>query len=468
MTSISDSHRASISVSHSVHRSAASLAAAACVWIICGTSAEADNTQEAKSLLNAGIISINAGDYQKALVDLKKSSELNGKDKEVWYHLATTYNVLGRKKESLESIDQAITLAPRDLELILQRAEFKVFHGDTRSAMKDFNSVLARNATSRRALYGVAMIDTQTLQPAKAMQAYMRLASSSERDIYYYRALGLVHLLKGELTQASGVLLEGERRFPLDPIMRHFRSQSLSALGQFKELIREESFVLKKVPSYQPGLALRGGAYLMTGEPEKAQADLKSAVALDPNDLSSQRMLLLCSHQLDDVPTKERTIQQLRLVAKTLNDDKQLVEIANIERQAGYGKDALECLKKAFQLRKSRGTLGSDSLKELTSAARLSAELQKPKEAIEFYKLAIAVKKNDSTLLTELGRLYFQQKQMAEAEQCIKNALETIDLPRRPKVLNMLATVYRAQNKKDLALKVEQEAHKLTKKIYDQ
>lgn len=427
----------------------------------------ASDVDEFKRLEYSAFQHTQAGRFSQALLDYQKASTLRKDDAEIWYHLAVTHNLLGQHQQAQENIDRAISLAPNKIDYLLTRAELSLSGGDSQSSMKDLKEILARRPDSRKALFFLASNHTFLGQTAAAAAIYSRIVKQSDRDYIYYRSAGMLYLGERQFRKASDTLLEGQRRCKEDPVLRHLRAQALTGLGDSRGVIREVNSLEKNHLDISASISLRGGAYLMIGEYDRASADLKRALTLNPHDTSTLCLLLTCSAKTRDLPTMHDALRRLGIESALIKDDQVLMNIAKTEQEAGCANEALKTVTRAMRLRKERGTLKNSSLSDLVAAASLCAKFKQTSESIEYYQLVVSASGDDPKYLLELGRLYYEQKRWPEAEKCLNRALAKVDTMHRSKVLNMLAIVYRSQNKTAEAVKVEREAHRLTKTIYE-
>lgn len=225
---------------------------------------------------------------------------------------------LGERDRAWQTVAQALTLWPDDVDALIQRGRLYRDEGETEAALRDLDQALTLDERSASAYLARGMVRERVGDSAGALADYGRAAALDDRlalawskrarllaargetaaaECDFTTALRLdPHLLepytylaylirqKGDLRGALQIVELGLRHHPGEPELLLQQAYTLVDLEELSTALVAVEGLLRVYPDHAGALALRGQIHGRSGNLEAALADLGRAVALDPGD----------------------------------------------------------------------------------------------------------------------------------------------------------------------------------------
>lgn len=232
--------------------------------------------QTPKERFEAGAVALRDGDLRKAESEFLAVSQAEPRNPGALGNLGVVYSRLGALEKAASAYERALKLLPSDpalktnLALIYLRQQR---HADTAALL---HSVMTPKA---RELYATALLHTgATAEAERILEALPR-----NNGVLYALALAQLKNGKRELAAASFEQLD------LAPDQLHFaKGKAFYESALFEDALSE----FERIQSTLPGLALeRGKTHVSLRNAERAEADLRAAIAETPLDSEANYFL---------------------------------------------------------------------------------------------------------------------------------------------------------------------------------
>ena len=144
-----------------------------------------------------------SGDYAQAALIFQRLLEDDPKRMAIWGYLAMAYLESGRDQLALDTLDNALTMAPKEINLHMQRAYVCKRLQQPDQAIFHYLQVLSLNAKHAKAHNNLAMEYAAKDQYALALQHYRHAVHSEPALVPAHFNLGILLLKQGEWVAAE-------------------------------------------------------------------------------------------------------------------------------------------------------------------------------------------------------------------------------------------------------------------------
>ncbi len=185
---------------------------------------------------------------------------------------------------SLADLNEAIRLAPRDVETRLTRAEVWRAKGDAAKAISEYSEVIRHDPQVVPAYFGRAAIEGELGDLNKAiadLSSAIRI-EPKHADAYIVRAAAWNH--QGSIDKAIADLSAAATLDPRNAATYHDRGLLWSRKREFDKAIRDYSAAIRLEPGTATGYCSRGFAHKALKQFDSAITDYSQAVSLDSRD----------------------------------------------------------------------------------------------------------------------------------------------------------------------------------------
>jgi tetratricopeptide (TPR) repeat protein len=185
---------------------------------------------------------------------------------------------------SLADLNEAIRLAPRDVDTHLTRAEVWRAKGDPAKAIDEYSEVIRHDPQVLPAYFGRAAIEGEMGELDNAIADLGSAIRLEPRlpDTYIVRAAAWNH--QGSIDKAIADLSTAITLDPRNAATYHDRGLLWSRKKDYDKAIIDYSVAIRLEPGTATGYCSRGFAYRAEKQYDSAIADYNQAVSLDPRD----------------------------------------------------------------------------------------------------------------------------------------------------------------------------------------
>ncbi|PPD05262.1 MAG: hypothetical protein CTY29_02235 [Methylobacter sp.] len=420
--------------------------------------------EEAKDHLQRGIELFKKGEFDKAKLELKTSSQADQKTAETYFYLALMDEKNGQVKAMRDNLTKALELAPDNSDIKLKLGKAQLLMNEPEAALALVDAVLAVSGDNQEALLLKASVFAKQ---KKNEDANLIIDNLVQLNPSFVDALTLkASMLAGE-NKFDESLLWLAKAIEVDPqnaSLYSFRAQVHSKLNQPDEVINDYQQLIKLNPEndgFKIGLAK---IYNQLGKEAEAEALLQGMVkekqgkvepklllleflsAVDPAKLAPQfnqfvdehenepKMLFRLSEWMvlhnrfaDVKPTLARIVtlekdKELGQAAKTLQ-----AKIAIEEKDLAQAKQIVDNLLKA----------NPNLIQAQILQARLLAADKEYDQAIDMLNKVLWSQADSEEALVLLGQLYIAKNDLKQSLEQFKKILEL-----NPGHLQALSIIY--------------------------
>jgi tetratricopeptide (TPR) repeat protein len=341
--------------------------------------------------------------YPSAALAYQRANRLEPKEFSWPYYLALVQQQLSQPEKSLDSDTAALRLRSEYAPAILKRGDLLFQLGRFKESGEAYESLLAQDAGSAEALYGLARVKYAAKDLSTAEDLYRRACQAYPAFGAAYYGLGLVSRSQGKEAESlkyfEQAQLHGADRPPAaDPV---FNQVAQLATGVYYHLAQGDQLAHK-------------------GEMEQAARLNEEMLKRDPENFTFMLNLLYLARFLDRFDDGE--LETLYAKAKRLDPQVPLIYDyygAALARQGKY-EAAAAALRKAIALNPESG-------EPHAVLAEILERQNRPADAIEHYQHALEAQSSDRATQMKLWRALIVQGRSREAIPQLLPALKIDD-----------------------------------------
>jgi tetratricopeptide (TPR) repeat protein len=296
-------------------------------------------------------------------------------------------------------------------------------------AMEEYRLAIEADPTSEFLTSGLAELYVKTGRIRDAVMEAQDIIKRDPTNLEAHKLLGRIYLRSlGDMPGGTGS----------DNVLK-------LAIEQYEQIVKIE-------PNSVDDHLLLGRLYRLSSDLQKAEAELKTAIKLDPN--SEEAVTTLAILYTDEGDTAH-ALQVLSSVPDTARSAKLYAALGQTYEQRKEYKNAIDAFKKAIMLDR-------DNLDAIRGLAENLLNDGQTDAALEQYKVIADVNPEDAQTYLRIAEIYRRQGKYDQALENLKKA-DTM-VPDSLEVPYSMAGVYEAQGRYDDAVKLLQDLVKKTEK----
>ena len=203
-----------------------------------GTETDPDNTEIWNSL---SVMYQNQKDYANSIKAINQIERIEGPDRNYVYQKYQMYIALGEKKKARKEIDKYIKAFPQDYEFQCLQGNMHLSDGKPEEALEIFNRILKEHPENPYIYSSLANYYTETGDKEKAVSWTLDALKSTHLDAA--SRLSVLHdnivLLEEQHTDIGHVLLDMIEQDPLNEDLHNYYARYLEQQGDTTELVKE-------------------------------------------------------------------------------------------------------------------------------------------------------------------------------------------------------------------------------------
>jgi tetratricopeptide (TPR) repeat protein len=296
-------------------------------------------------------------------------------------------------------------------------------------AMEEYRLAIEADPTSEFLTSGLAELYVKTGRIRDAVMEAQDIIKRDPTNLEAHKLLGRIYLRSlGDMPGGNGS----------DNVLK-------LAIEQYEQIVKIE-------PNSVDDHLLLGRLYRLSSDMQKAEAELKTAIKLDPN--SEEAVTTLAILYTDEGDTAH-ALQVLSSVPDTARSAKLYAALGQTYEQRKEYKNAIDAFKKAIMLDR-------DNLDAIRGLAENLLNDGQTEAALEQYKVIADANPEDAQTYLRIAEIYRRQGKYDQALENLKKA-DTM-VPDSLEVPYSMAGVYEAQGRYDDAVKLLQDLVKKTEK----
>lgn len=331
---------------------------------------------------------------------------------------------------------------------LLSRALVRLEAGDPEGARQLRDKLEAKHANdpSLHFLDGY-LLAMQREEGAQEAEKLSRRVWSRRRAARNHIILGGYREAKGDYRGAVEALVEAARLAPNNTAIRLLKASAQLGVGEYAEACEEANAIERKEGPNAPVFAIRGMAYLHSGQPAEARRQFEAALLYEP---SAARIRLGLASALVQLGEYDQALSELREVERFYPESADVyAELGGVRESTGDVDGAEKAYRKAIELDPRHAR----SLNNL--AYLLAVERERPAEALPYIERAYKLAPSAPPVLDTLGWTYHLLGRDNEALPLLRKAAAL--MPGSPDVQFHLAETALAQGKSAEAMRILKE-----------
>jgi predicted TPR repeat methyltransferase/thioredoxin-like negative regulator of GroEL len=327
------------------------------------------------------------GDFAAAALIFERLLDADPQRMMIWGYLALAYLETNRGALALETIDKALSRAPKEINLYMQRAYICKRLNQTEQAIQHYQQVLALNPNYAKAHNNLAGEYAASDNYPLALQHYRHALHADPALVPAHLNLGLLLLKRGEWlaaeTQFRNVIaLDAEHSVAYFYLGTLYLE--MNQLDQAEEALR---MLLSKMPEHIEGWVNRGVVALKQKQEQTAIDYFTQALILDNHHREARNNMAATLIHFD------RYELALQYYAELLREEPQNVEYIY---NSGIAQMGLGHIQSAEQLFQQVLNLDSKHFGALSNLAAIQMRLGNRPAACDLLERALAIQPQDA------------------------------------------------------------------------
>jgi len=424
------------------------LAFFAVALIACG------GAEERKSVyMEKAKVSIDAGDFDKARIELKNVLQIDPKDGEAYFQLGQVYEQQKDYRKAYGNYLKAAELRP---DLLQNHARLGRFYlllmNDADKAQEKVTLILSKEPNNSDGLLLKAALMLRNKKTAEATKIAQMIVAQNPAHSDSVAFLSALYVNDNKLTEAIKILDTALKTNSNNQRLNRLLAAALVANKEFKRAEMLYKDFLNRKPNISSNYNNLAAFYDQIGKKGKAEDVLRASVDNDPED--EARILLLVKY-IKEINGYDKAINELiNFISKNEKAGELRTALAELYILKGDRKSAIETYRQAIN-DFSEEVTGVVSRTALASMYTREGKWDKASEVVEdalkvspndpqvnYLKAKLAVRENDMDqaiislrIVTKempenidafllLARVYQQQKNVEQVKRTLNNAFE--------------------------------------------
>lgn len=251
-----------------------------------------DKEEDSKEHLQKGVEYINKGEYEKAKLELKTSSQ-SGKDTaETYYYMALLNEKNRQFREMKENLTKTIELAPTYTDARLKLGKVQLLFGETDAAMNQADFVLGDSSQNLEALALKASVLIRQKKQAEALVIIDNILKEKPNHTDALSLKALIYMEKEDYTQALALIDAAKKSDANNLGLDFFKIQLDAKSKNLDAVIEDYQKLVASYPDNQEFKTTLAKIYAQAGKTKEAEELLRNIIDSDPNNIQPKLMLL--------------------------------------------------------------------------------------------------------------------------------------------------------------------------------
>lgn len=399
--------------------------------------------------------SIEAGDLDKARIELKNVLQIDPKDGEAYYYLGTVYEQQKNYSKAYANYLKAEELYPELLQNQARLGRFYILMSDSDKAQQKIDLILSKEPNNHEGLLLKASMMLKYKDKAQAIDIVNKIVVEQPGYIDAVLFLVNLHLSDGD-NQAAITLIdntlavkEGNAQLSQILALTLMKNKDYDRAGiTFKK-------ILEANPDNSTYYNNLSAFYMQIDNKVKAEETLRASIDNDPGDVSRQLTLV---KYIREIKGDDEAIEELKKLISINNDLGVLrIAIGELYNLSGDKESAIEVLKQAIKDFPGEITDVDASI----SLANLYLSEKKVVEASEVIEGVIKISPNDPKANFLMAKIALFNKDVERAILSLR--IVTKDTPENIEAFLLLAKAYQLEGNKEQVRSVLDSAYENNK-----
>ncbi|WP_394754648.1 tetratricopeptide repeat protein [Crenothrix sp.] len=395
------------------------------------------NKGDPKEHLQRGVEYFKQGDYEKAKLELKTSSQSDKNTAETYYYLALLDERNHQYKAMRENLLKVVELEPKNTQARLKLGKLLLPFGEPDAALEQAEIILKEASQNLDALALKASVFIRKKKQEEALALINNILQKNPKFIDALSLKALIYSEKGESDKALALVDEALAVDPKNIDLHFFKIQLHAKAQDMPAVLVDYQNLTVLYPENQDYKITLAKLYTQVGKKQEAEALLGELIALAPN-ITKPRLLLL-DFLSDTAPDK--VIEHLhQYIAHFKDAPRRLLELATWTITRNHLDEARKILNQVVALEDD----SSVGLSAKTLLAKIAFEVHDLKEAERLIGEILQDNSNYNDAKVLQARIFLVSKQYDKAMELLRKVL--LNQPELEEALLLLGQTYVATN----------------------
>lgn len=251
-----------------------------------------DKEDDSKKHLQKGVEYINKGEYEKAKLEIKSSSQAGKDTAETYYYMALLDEKNRHFRGMKENLLKTVELAPNYTDARLKLGKVQLLFGETDAAMEQAEFVLKDSGQNLEALALKASVLIRQKKQPEALTIIDNILKEKPDHTDALSLKALIYMENGDFTKALA-LIDAAKKSDINNIGLDFFKIQLDAKAKNIDavLVDYEKLVASH-PENQEFKVTLAKIYVQTGKTKEAEELLQGLIESEPNNVQLKLLLL--------------------------------------------------------------------------------------------------------------------------------------------------------------------------------
>ena len=251
-----------------------------------------DKEGDSKDHFQKGVEYINKGEYEKAKLELKTSSQSGKETAETYYYMALLNEKNRQFKEMKENLLKTVELAPTFTDARLKLGKVQLLFGEIPEAMNQAEFVLNASSQNQDALALKASVLIKQKKSAEALVIIDNILKENPTNTDALSLKALIYMEKEDFTQALA-LIEAAKKTDTDNLgLDFFKIQLDAKTKNLDAVVDDYQKLVAEHPDNKEFKVTLAKIYAQAGKPKEAEVLLRAIIDSEPNNIQPKLMLL--------------------------------------------------------------------------------------------------------------------------------------------------------------------------------
>ncbi|NOT12196.1 MAG: tetratricopeptide repeat protein [Methylococcaceae bacterium] len=280
-----------------------------------------DKEEDSKAHLQKGLEYINKGEYEKAKLELKTSSQAEKDNAETYYALALLDEKNRQYRAMRENLQKTVELAPSNTEARLKLGKVQILFNEPAAAIEQAEIILkgASGNLDAQVLKASALLRQKKLDEALNVIDGILTINPNHADALSLKAL--IYMDKDDLTQALALINMAIKADPKSISLHIFKIQLDAKRKDADAVIADYRNLIALYPDNQDFKVTLSKIYVQTGKTKEAEELIRGLVAAEPNNVKPKLILL----DFLSATSKEKVVEQFHQFTEQHRDQPRLL-----------------------------------------------------------------------------------------------------------------------------------------------
>lgn len=238
-------------------------------------------------------LSIEAGDFDKARIELKNVLQIDPKDAQAYFQLGNVFEQKKERMKAFRNFSKAAELDPENFEVQAKIGRYHlVLGGDVDKAIEIRDLILSKDKDNVSGMLLTATILVKQNDIASAKKISQDIFSKEPGYVENAAFLSSLYLIEKEYENSIDVLTACIKQNPNNRDLKNTLANTYFRVGKHDQAEKEYKEILERNPDVFSNYSKLAMFYVQIDKKDKAEAVLRNAIEVNEEDLQRKNVLV--------------------------------------------------------------------------------------------------------------------------------------------------------------------------------